>query len=180
MSTSASSNTSGEDRVESVKPMEIVGVRVELPANTPMILLQEVGGDRRLLPIYIGNPEAAAIHSAMEGIVPPRPFTHDLLVETISGLGGEVTDIVITEVRDHTFFAEITILNSAGERVTISCRPSDGCAVAVRCGIGLHASDEVLDAAGKVPVEDEPEAEEIIDEFHDFLENVSPEDFGAS
>ena len=168
------------DSVIWVKQMEIVGVRVELPANTPMVLLQETDGDRRLLPIYIGNPEAAAIHSALEGITPPRPLTHDLLVDSIAALGADITGVTITDIRDHTFYAELVINDATGEQVTISCRPSDACAVAVRVGATIHADDSVLDAAGRVPAEEEPEAEEIIDEFHDFLENVNPEDFGAS
>ena len=168
------------DRVNVVKRMEIVGVRVELPANTPMVLLQEVDADRRLLPIYIGNPEAAAIHSVLEGITPPRPLTHDLLVAVIASLGAEVTQVVITEVRDHTFLAELVLVDSHGQQSTISCRPSDGCAIAVRCEADVFASDEVLQTAGKPPVEEAPEADEIIDEFHDFLENVNPEDFGPS
>jgi bifunctional DNase/RNase len=160
--------------------MEIVGVRVELPANTPMVLLQEVEGDRRLLPIYIGNPEAAAIHSALEGIEPPRPLTHDLLVQTIAELGAEVRGITVTDVRDHTFFAEIKVADTSGGEHSISCRPSDGCAIAVRCGAPIHAADSVLDEAGKAPAPEVPEESEIIDEFHDFLENVNPEDFGES
>lgn len=169
-----------DDRVSTVKRMEIVGVRVELPANTPMVLLQETDGDRRLLPIYIGNPEAAAIHSALEGITPPRPLTHDLLVDLVAALGAEITGVTITDVRDHTFYAELVLSNAAGEQTTVSCRPSDACAVAVRVGAAVYADESVLDAAGRVPAEEEPEAEEIIDEFHDFLENVNPEDFGAS
>ncbi|MGA1035871.1 MAG: bifunctional nuclease family protein [Ilumatobacteraceae bacterium] len=160
--------------------MEIVGVRVELPANTPMVLLQEVDGDRRLLPIYIGNPEAAAIHSALEGIEPPRPLTHDLFVQTISAIGAHVSGVTVTEMRDHTFLAELTITDATGDERSISCRPSDGCAIAVRCGAPIHAAESVLDEAGKAPVAEVPEESEIIDEFHDFLENVNPEDFGES
>lgn len=160
--------------------MEIVGVRVELPANTPMVLLQERGEARRMLPIYIGNPEAAAIHSALEGIEPPRPLTHDLIIDMVEALNATIDRVTITEVRDHTYFAELSITTAAGETLTVSCRPSDGCAIAVRCGAMIEAVDDVLDAAGRPPVDDEPEAEEIIDEFHDFLENVNPEDFGQS
>ncbi len=160
--------------------MEIVGVRVELPANTPMVLLQERGEARRLLPIYIGNPEAAAIHSALEGIEPPRPLTHDLIIDMVEALNATVDRVTITEVRDHTYFAELSITSATGETLTVPCRPSDGCAIALRCGAMIEAVDDVLEAAGRPPVDDEPESDDIIDEFHDFLENVNPEDFGQS
>ena len=161
-----------------VIPVELVGVRGEVPANTPMVLLREQQGRHRLLPSYIGSPEAAAIHYALEGIEPPRPFTHDLFVTTISELGGGIERIVVTEMRDRTFFAEIHVSSPAGEKI-ISSRPSDAIALAIRCGAELFAGDELLDEHGQLPP-DEPEedAAEIIDEFKDFLDSVDPEDFG--
>jgi uncharacterized protein len=162
-------------------PLELVGVRIEVPANTPMMLLQESGGDRRLLPIYIGHPEASSIHTAIEGIEPPRPLTHDLFV-TVLGVGEIVLDrVVITEVRDHTFYAELH-LQIAGEERTISARPSDAVALAVRSGTPIFASEELLDEAGQpaeVADEEEEEAAEIIDEFKDFIEHVNPDDFAT-
>jgi uncharacterized protein len=160
-------------------PLELVGVRVEIPANTPMVLLREQEGRHRLLPIYIGSPEASAIHYALEGVVPPRPLTHDLFLSTINELGAEVTSVVVTEMRDRTYFAEIHLRTSAGDKV-ISSRPSDAIALAVRCAAPLYASDELIDEVGQEPpVEPEEDASEIIDEFKDFIDNVSPEDFGA-
>ncbi len=94
-------------------PLELIGVRVEIPANTPMVLLREQEGRHRLLPIYIGSPEASAIHYALEGVVPPRPLTHDLFVNTLVVLGAEVTSVVVTEVRDRTYFAEIHLQTAA-------------------------------------------------------------------
>jgi len=160
-----------------VIPVELVGVRVEIPANTPMVLLREQEGRHRLLPIYIGSPEASAIHYALEGIEPPRPFTHDLFLIALDELGATLDKIVITEIRDRTFFAEVHIMAETGEKI-ISARPSDAIALAVRCGAPLFAGDELLDENGQEPP-DEPEedAAEIIDEFKDFLENVDPEDF---
>ena len=158
-------------------PLELVGVRVEIPANTPMVLLREQEGRHRLLPIYIGSPEASAIHYALEGVVPPRPLTHDLFVNTLALLGAAVTSVVVTEVRDRTYFAEIHLQTGAGERV-ISARPSDAIALAVRCETPIYATDELIDAVGQEPpAEVEEDADEIIDEFKDFIENVSPEDF---
>ena len=159
--------------------MELVGVRVEIPANTPMVLLREQEGRHRLLPIYIGNPEATSIHYALEGIVPPRPLTHDLFLQTLGVLGTSVEQVVITEMRDHTYYAELHLRAASGP-VTVSSRPSDAIALAVRCGAPLFASEELMDEVGQEPApEPEDEAAEIIDEFHDFIENVSPEDFAG-
>ena len=158
-------------------PVELVGVRVEVPANTPMVLLREQEGRHRLLPIYIGSPEASAIHYALEGIEPPRPFTHDLFLITLDELDVSLDRIVVTEMRDRTFFAELHLSTPAGEKI-ISARPSDAIALAVRCGAELFAGDELLDEHGQEPPEEpEEDAAEIIDEFKDFLENVDPEDF---
>ena len=161
-------------------PLELVGVRVEVPANTPMVLLREQEGRHRLLPIYIGSPEASAIHYALEGIVPPRPLTHDLFLTTLAELGAELKQVVVTEVRDRTYFAEIHIGTPEGEKV-ISSRPSDAIALAVRCEAPLYASEELIEEAGQEPPDedtDDVDDDEIIDEFKDFIENVSPEDFG--
>jgi uncharacterized protein len=157
--------------------MDLVGVRVEIPANTPMVLLQEQTGAQRLLPIYIGSPEASSIHYALEGIDPPRPLTHDLFLNTLHELGATLERVVLTEVRDHTYYAELH-LTAAGVEHVLSSRPSDAIALAVRCEAPLFASDALLDEVGQLP-EPEPEtdAEDMIDEFKDFIENVSPEDF---
>jgi len=161
-----------------VIPVELVGVRVEVPANTPMLLLREQEGRHRLLPIYIGSPEASAIHYALEGLEPPRPFTHDLFLTAVEELGGSLDKIVVTEMRDRTFFAELHLTTATGDKV-LSARPSDAVALAVRCGAPLFAGDELLDEHGQEsPDEPEEDAAEIIDEFKDFLDNVDPEDFG--
>ena len=159
-------------------PVELVGVRVEVPANTPMVLLREQQGRHRLLPIYIGSPEASAIHYALEGIEPPRPFTHDLFLTTVDELGASIDKIVVTEMRDRTFYSEIHLVTRDGSKI-ISSRPSDAIALAVRCGAPLFAAEELLDEHGQEPAEEpEEDAAEIIDEFKDFLANVDPEDFG--
>ena len=148
-----------------------------MPANTPMVLLRESDGGHRLLPIYIGSPEASAIHYALEGVEPPRPLTHDLFLNVLGELGTTVTRVVVTEIVDRTYFAELHLSTPAGEKV-ISARPSDAIALAVRCGAALFASNELIDAVGQEPEpEAVDEAAEIIDEFKDFIENVSPEDF---
>lgn len=160
-------------------PVELAGVRVDLPANTPVVLLREQVDGGRLLPILIGHAEANAIHIALQGLVPPRPLTHDLLLNVVAQLNATLTKVVVTEVRDHTFYAELYLATPTGEQI-ISSRPSDAIALAVRCGAALFASEAVLDQAGIVEVVDEGEDTEeaaIIDEFRDFLDDVSPEDF---
>lgn len=158
-------------------PMDLVGVRVEIPANTPMVLLQERDGEQRLLPIMIGGAEASAIHYALEGVEPPRPLTHDLFVNVLQTLGVTLERVEVTEIRDHTFYAELHLTTPSGQKV-VSSRPSDAIALAVRFGAPLFASDELLDEVGQVPApEPEEEQEEIIDEFKDFLKTVNPDDF---
>ena len=158
-------------------PLELIGVRVEIPANTPMLLLREAEGRHRLLPIYIGSPEASAIHYALEGVVPPRPLTHDLFLNTLAELGATITQVVVTEIRDRTYYAELHLATATGDKV-ISARPSDAIALAVRCAAPMFASQSLIDEVGQEPtLEPEDDADEIIDEFKDFIENVSPEDF---
>ena len=165
-----------------MQPLELLGVRLEQPANAPVLLLRELTGDGRVLPIYIGGPEAAAIALALEGEVPPRPLTHDLLRNVLVELGAEVVQVVITELQEHTFFAELH-LRVGGATHVVSCRPSDAVALAVRAGTPLFAADEVLDAAGKVqPAADDGDEsdetpDEILEEFRAFIEDVKPEDF---
>jgi bifunctional DNase/RNase len=157
--------------------MELLGVRVELPANTPVVMLREDGERARVLPILIGGPEAAAIHTALEGIVPPRPLTHDLAVTVFAALGGALERVVITEVREHTFYAELHFRTAAGETV-VSCRPSDAIALAVRVSAPIFAEESLLDeAAIDAPEADDDDEEAILDEFRDFLDELKPDDF---
>jgi uncharacterized protein len=159
--------------------MELVGVRVEIPANTPMVLLREQQGRHRLVPIYIGNPEATSIHYALEGVAPPRPLTHDLLLQTIELLVARVDKVVVTEMRDHTYYAELHLETADGAK-TISSRPSDAIALAVRCDAPLYAADDLVDEVGQDPApEPEEESADMLEEFRDFIENVSPEDFAG-
>lgn len=152
--------------------LTLVGVRVEVPSNHPIALLQDIEGNR-LLPIWIGAVEATAIAVALQGIEQPRPMTHDLLRDIFMAFDAKIHRIVITELRDQTFYAVIDA--EIGERrEEISSRPSDAIALAARIGCPIYASDEVLDeAAIPAPTEDEAEVEK----FRTFLDNVSPEDF---
>lgn len=161
--------------------MELLGVRVELPANTPVVVLRELDDRNRVLPILIGGPEASSIHTAIEGLVPPRPLTHDLTVTLVETLGASLARVVITEVRDHTFFAELHLITTTGETV-VSCRPSDAIALAVRVDAPIFAEESLLDeAAVEMPAEADEgeEAESLLDEFRDFLDDVTPDDFAS-
>jgi len=159
--------------------MELLGVRLELPANTPVVLLREQEGDR-VLPIYIGPEEAKAIAVALEGMTAPRPMTHDLLRDVLGAIGCDLTSVRVTELRDRTFYAELE-LRQGDRTVRVSSRPSDAIALAVRVDAPIFASEAVLDEAAapqaEVEVEEEQQ-EEIVDQFREFIDQVNPEDFG--
>jgi bifunctional DNase/RNase len=142
-----------------------------MPSNQPIVLLREVSGER-YLPIWIGAVEATAIAFAQQGVVPPRPLTHDLLKDVIAGTGNELTEVRITEVRDGVFFAVLVF----GSGVEISARPSDSIALALRTGTRIVCAEDVLDEAG-LPVPEEQEDE--VEKFREFLDHVTPEDFEA-
>jgi hypothetical protein len=163
--------------------VRLAAVRVDLQSNTPVILLQEKDGERSL-PIFIGAPEATAIAFAIQGIAVPRPMTHDLMKDLVELLGATVARVVVTEVREKTYFAEIH-LDVSGQRLEVSSRPSDAVALAARTGSPLFVADELMEAAGVlVEVGDEldpsePASEELVGEFLAFLDNVRPEDFSG-
>jgi bifunctional DNase/RNase len=164
--------------------MKLVGVRVEMPSNTPIVLLQETQGDARMLPIFIGQAEATAIALALEDVETPRPMTHDLIRDLLVVLSTTLTRVVITDLRDKTFFAELHLATGDAEQI-VSCRPSDAIAIAVRTSSPIFAQSRVLDEAGFIPETDEDDdeddetAEEVLDEFREFIDNVKPEDFGG-
>ncbi|MGH2692517.1 MAG: bifunctional nuclease family protein [Actinomycetota bacterium] len=154
--------------------MTLVGVRVELPGNQPIVLLKEREGER-YLPIWIGTSEATAIAFALQGVVTARPMTHDLMKIILDELAVAVSRILITELREGTFYATIEMARN-GTPLEISSRPSDAIALAVRLGVPIFAHEEVLGEASIVIREDE-EQEEEVEKFREFLENVRPEDF---
>jgi uncharacterized protein len=157
--------------------MELVSVEApERPTRTPVVILRETSGQRRLLPIFIGVPEAQAIALSMQNIETPRPMTHDLLKNVLDELGAQVERIVVTELREGTFFAEI-VVNSRGEVRSVSSRPSDAIALAVRIGSPIFAAEDVLDEAGRVEQDDDEQAEQMVEEFRAFIDHVNPEDF---
>lgn len=154
-------------------PMELIGVRLELPSRTPILLLREKSGTR-YLPIWIGTNEATAIAFALDGVEPQRPMTHDLLQIVTEALGAAVERVVVTELNNGTFFADL-VFDRAGEEVHVSARPSDAIALAARTKSPVFAARQVLDDVG-VEIQDTDEEEEI-ERFREFLEDVTPEDF---
>jgi len=152
--------------------LNLVGVRVELPTNQPIVLLREREGDR-YLPIWVGGTEATAIAFALQGIVPPRPLTHDLFQNVLEEVGVRIERIVITELKDGTFYAVIQMSRN-GSSYEVSSRPSDAIALAVRVNVPIFANEEVLSEAAIVIRDDE---EQEVEKFREFLEQVTPEDF---
>lgn len=151
-----------------MRELDVVGVRVEMPTNLPMVLLREVGGSR-YLPIWIGAAEASAIANAQSGVVPPRPLTHDLLADVVAGLGERLVSVHITELTEGTFYAMLKFTGTE-----ISSRPSDAIALALRTGADILCAEDVLDEAGvEIPEEEDDEVEK----FREFLDNVSADDF---
>ncbi len=155
--------------------LSLFAVGVAVPDNPPVVLLREEAGGRHL-PISIGEQEAMAILCALQGMDAPRPMTHDLFKNVLEELSARVDRVVITEVREGTFYAELEVLQN-GNRHRISSRPSDAIALAVRYPepVPIFADDSVLDEAGVVFESDDEE--EQVEQFREFLERVRPEDF---
>lgn len=140
------------------------------------MVLREIGGDGRLLTIFIGGVEMHAIQLAVEGHEPPRPMTHDLFRDVLADIGVILERIVITELRESTFFAELH-LSTAGQVQVVSSRPSDAVALAVRIGCRIFVAEEVLDEAAALPPE--AMADEMVEQFREFIDRVNPEDFAS-
>lgn len=164
--------------------VEVVGVRIELPSNQPLVLLKETDGERHL-PIWIGAPEASAIAFVQQGITPPRPLTHDLLVNVVNALGRRVTEVRIVKVEDTVFHASVMF----DDGTTVGSRASDAIAIALRVPCRIFCSVEVMDGAGVRISEESDEdaesgqgtppenAEHELKRFREFLADVEPEDF---
>lgn len=153
--------------------MELIGVRIELPTNVPILLLREENGSR-YLPIWIGPNEATAIALALQGVEPQRPMTHDLLSLVVSALDAQVLRVDVTELVGGTFFADL-VMQRDGTEVVVSARPSDAIALAARTDAPIFADRGLLDEAG-VEIEEDGQEEEI-ERFREFLEDVNPDDF---
>jgi hypothetical protein len=162
-------------------------VRVDVGTSTPLLLLEEVGGDR-VLPIFIGAPEATAIAYALGNIETPRPMSHDLLGNVIGALGAQLFAAEITELVDNVFYANLRLLRESAE-INVSARPSDAVALALRVGAPILVNDELMALQGKIlSIDDEDvdddESEDatrseadLVAELRDFLDTIRPEDF---
>lgn len=154
--------------------LSLVGVRVELPSNQPIVLLKESNGER-YLPIWIGAVEATAIAFALQGIQTPRPMTHDLIRDILQETAVEVERVTISELVDQTFYASIR-MQAGGSTLEVSSRPSDAIALAVRLGSPIFGAEDVLEQAG-IEIKDDEEVE--VEKFREFLDQVTPEDFAS-
>lgn len=154
--------------------MDVMGVRMEMPSNTPIVLLKEKSGDR-YLPIWVGAVEATAIAYAQQGVVPPRPLTHDLMRDLLDALGATVEQVRITGLEDGVYYAVIAFEGG----LEVQARPSDAIALALRAEVPIVGAEAVLDEAGvEIPDEDEEVEEDQVEKFREFLDQVTPEDFG--
>ena len=156
--------------------MVIYGVSFDLVGKQPIVLLKTTDGNK-FLPIWIGHPEAAAILMKLQGATTPRPMTHDLVTDMLSQLDAQVVRITVTELRDSTFYAQITVQQD-GSEIEIDSRPSDAIALAIRAEAPIFVADRVIEESA-IEFEGEENEEEIVSEFKQFLENVSPDEFAV-
>jgi bifunctional DNase/RNase len=160
-----------------MQEMVIYGVSFDMVGKQPIVLLKTADGNK-FLPIWIGHPEAAAILMKLQGASTPRPMTHDLVTDMLSQLEVKVTRIAVTELRDNTFYALITVV-ADGAEIEVDSRPSDAIALAVRAGAPIFAADAVIEESA-IEFDTEGDAnEEVVEEFKKFLDEVKPEDFSS-
>jgi bifunctional DNase/RNase len=157
--------------------MVIYGVSFDLVGKQPIVLLKTADGNK-FLPIWIGHPEAAAILMKLQGASTPRPMTHDLLADMLEQLDAEVTRITVTELRDNTFYASITVQQN-GSEIEIDSRPSDAIAIAVRSDAPIFAAERVIEESAIEFEGEDVNEEEIVSEFRQFLDDVSPDQFAV-
>ena len=155
--------------------MVIYGVSFDMVGKQPIVLLKTADGNK-FLPIWIGHPEAAAILMKLQGAATPRPMTHDLFTEILSQLEARVVKIAVTELRENTFYALITVAID-GTEIEIDSRPSDAIALAVRADAPIFAAESVIEESAIEFEHEVEDQEEVVEKFKDFLDNVTPEDF---
>src|SRR3989441_8462751 len=160
-----------------MQEMVIYGVSFDLVGKQPIVLLKTAEGNK-FLPIWIGHSEAAAILMKLQGAATPRPMTHDLVTDMLAQLEAKVTRIIVTELRDNTFYASITI-QLDGSEIEIDSRPSDAIALAVRAEAPIFADERVIEESAIEFEGEEVNEEEIVDEFRKFLDQVTPEEFAS-
>jgi uncharacterized protein len=153
-------------------------VSFDLVGKQPIVLLKTADGNK-FLPIWIGHPEAAAILMKLQGASTPRPMTHDLVADMLGELGAQVVRITVTELKENTFYASITVQQD-GSEIEIDSRPSDAIALAVRADAPIFAAESVIEESAIEFEGEEVNEEEIVTEFKAFLENVTPDEFAET
>lgn len=163
-----------------MQEMVIYGVSFDVVGKQPIVLLKSVSGNR-FLPIWIGHAEAAAIVAKLQGTQPPRPMTHDLMADLLGELNTRVTRVTVTELRENTFYAQISLEGPTpggdGAEIQVDSRPSDAIAIALRANAPIFADDRLLEENGIELEQDGDDTEEMVEQFKEFLDSVSPEDF---
>jgi hypothetical protein len=157
--------------------MVIYGVSFDMVGKQPIVLLKTADGNK-FLPIWIGHPEAAAILMKLQGAATPRPMTHDLFTEILGQLEARVVRIAVTELRENTFYALITVAVD-GTELEIDSRPSDAIALAVRSGAPIFAAEAVIEESAIEFEHEDVNEEEVVEEFKKFLDEVKPDDFST-
>ncbi len=157
--------------------MQIYGVSFDIVGKQPIVLLKTAEGNR-FLPIWIGHSEAAAILMKLQGAATPRPMTHDLVTSMLDELEARVVKITVTDLRENTFYASITIQQN-GSEIEVDSRPSDAIALAVRAEAPIYADDRVIEESAIEFEGDEVNEEEIVEEFRTFLDQVTPDEFAV-
>ena len=155
--------------------MVIYGVSFDMVGKQPIVLLKTAEGNK-FLPIWIGHPEAAAILMKLQGASTPRPMTHDLFTDMLGQLDARVARIAVTELRDNTFYAVVTI-SVDGSEIEVDSRPSDAIALAVRADAPIFAAESVIEESAIEFEHEDVNEEEVVEEFKKFLDEVKPEDF---
>jgi hypothetical protein len=160
-----------------MQEMVIYGVSFDMVGKQPIVLLKTAEGNK-FLPIWIGHPEAAAILMKLQGANTPRPMTHDLLTDMLEKLEARVIRIAVTELRENTFYAVVTVAVD-GSEIEIDSRPSDAIALAVRSDAPIYADDTVIEESAIEFEHEDVNEEEVVEEFKKFLDEVKPEDFAG-
>jgi bifunctional DNase/RNase len=165
--------------------MQVVGVRIEMPSNQPIVLLKEIDGVR-FLPIWVGAVEATAIAFAQQGVIPPRPLTHDLMQDIVESLDATLTAVQVTAMEEGIFMASLLIRDPNGNAVSVSARPSDAIALALRTHSNILADSDLLDSVGiEIPEDVAQDAMNAsgdtseMERFREFLDQINPEDFAG-
>lgn len=152
--------------------VEVNSIRLEENTESPIMLLLDPSS-QKVLPIWIGTIEAVSIAYAQEGIKHPRPQTHDLLVDVIESLNATLDEVIISDLKDNTYYAEIVIIDDNG-KTSLSCRPSDAIALALRTDTKISVNIDLFLSNSIDLIHDKTNE---IEEFKTFIENIKPEDF---